>query len=396
MKRQCKHFGLCGGCLFQDVPYPQQLRNKENSLKDLVEKSGFAAVEIKPINFFPEWFYRNKMEFTFYQEYDRVILGLHLRQRKRQVFDVEECLISSADTALILEKVRDFARRHNYCAYHKFHHRGFLRHLIIRETKFTHQLMLGLVTSSELNLHADDFVSAMLALPLRAKIHSLYWVINDSHGDAVIFQKTKLLYGDSFISELLEKYNFRIYIDSFFQTNSAGVKALYKHVSQYALALKDKFASPQGKVLDLYCGAGGIGLFLSSQAQFIWGVEVNKASVENAVVNARINNVTNLSFVCKDVKQFLAQDSLKGNIEFVVVNPPRCGLNAKIKSSLLKIDAAALLYSSCNPATLLSDVQDLSSGYSLVSLEPLDFFPHTAHLEVAAVLIRKTKTAAAG
>ncbi|MFH1768212.1 MAG: 23S rRNA (uracil(1939)-C(5))-methyltransferase RlmD, partial [Candidatus Omnitrophota bacterium] len=366
----CRHFGLCGGCRYQDIPYQEQLAKKEERLKELIRESN-QAIECRPINSFPQWFYRNKMEFTFSGEKEAVICGLHTKEKKRIVFDLNECLIFSRDTAVLVEAVKEFVNNRKYSPYNKFSHQGFLRHLIVREGKFSDELMLGIVTSGQDGFDAQGFVDRMLSLPLNKKPRSIYWIVNDSFGDAVTFEKKNLLYGEAFITEELAGFKFKISIDSFFQTNPYGIEELYKKIVAYALLSKED------SVLDLYCGSGAIGIFLAKKAKSVLGVEVDSAAIAAAVANARTNGVDNISFVCGDTNRFLAENNLAGKISLIVANPPRCGLSKKMKAKLLDTDVPYMFYSSCNPQTLFSDLGDLSFKYNTLFVEGFDFFPHT-------------------
>lgn len=381
---QCKHFDICGGCKTQDISYQNQLNLKVDRINNLMAKYGFKAA-IKPINHFNQWFYRNKMEFTFSCNGGGLVCGLHSKNNKREVFDLEECLIFSKDTPLLLSTIRDFAKKMGYLAYNKFSHLGFLRHLIVRETKFTDEIMIGIVTTSQDSLATENLVNLLKTLSLKKKIKSVYWIINDSFGDAVTFEQKNLIYGDNFITENLGNFTFKIYIDSFFQTNPLGIAILYDKLASYAPLNKTH------KALDLYCGAGSISLFLSSKADFVWGVEVSGAAIDNATGNAQQNNVKNTSFICNDVRKFLAQGTLINKIELVVVNPPRCGLAKKVKKRVMELKAPFVFYSSCNPNTFFEDLGDLSLNYNIEFIEPFDFFPHTPHMEVFAFLSRIKK-----
>ncbi|HDN86096.1 MAG TPA: 23S rRNA (uracil(1939)-C(5))-methyltransferase RlmD [Candidatus Omnitrophica bacterium] len=378
--RFCQHFSICGGCQYQDIPYFEQLKMKESQIKDMIDFFEL-SVELKPINSYREWFYRNKMEFTFGKEDSNLICGLHRKKEKRELFNLRECLIFSPCAEPILNKVREVLKD-RYLPYEKFSHRGFLRHLVIRETKFTDEIMIALVTTTQDKLDQEEFVKELVALKLEKKISSLFWILNDRVSDAVIFEEKRLLWGQPFITEKIANLNFRIFVDSFFQTNSYGITHLYKKIEEYAQLTGEE------RVLDLYCGVGSIGLFLARRAKFVWGVEIKKEIVENAIVNAQLNGIENISFICSDVKKFLVQKDIS-NIDIVVINPPRCGLSKKIKKYLLKMPSPRIFYSSCNPYTLFTDLKDFSSLYRIVFIEPFDFFPHTPHLECLAFLERK-------
>jgi tRNA/tmRNA/rRNA uracil-C5-methylase (TrmA/RlmC/RlmD family) len=268
----CKHFGICGGCRLQDIPYPEQLALKEKKIAELALR-GELNTTIKAINHFPFWYYRNKMEYTFSRDQGRLICGLHRQDQRRAVFNVEECPIFSEDLSVILNAVREFLASKNYAAYDTFTHQGFLRHLILRETKFTKQLMIALVTSSQDTLDEDGFLKSLQSVSLQNKIHSIFRITNDSFGDAVVFQQKKCLYQDDFIKENLDGISFRVYVDSFFQTNPHGITSLYRKLVDYAPLTR------QDKVFDFFCGMGTITLFLASKADFIWGVELEKSAV---------------------------------------------------------------------------------------------------------------------
>lgn len=378
----CRHFGKCGGCTFQDVPYQEQLRNKEKLLKELCV-SHELGVELKPINSFQEWFYRNKMEFTFaVDEQEKLICGMHKKKEKRKIFDLSECLIFSERIGELIEEVTGLFKG-KYAFYNTCTHKGFLRHLIVRETKFTNEIMIGLVTTSECDLATEDFLQCLLRLSFGSQIKSVYWIVNDSFGDAVTFEKKTLLYGDPFITEELNAYRFRIYIDSFFQTNVYGIKTFYAKIFRYA------HLSGIEKIIDLFCGAGGIGIFLAEKARFIWGVELKEEIVKNARANAELNKIENISFICSDSRKFLATRDVS-DIDIMVINPPRCGLSKKMKRRMLSVSPLTIFYSSCNPHTLCADLKDISSHYRIAFMEPFDFFPHTPHMECLSLLRRKT------
>ncbi len=376
----CKHFPSCGGCRFQDVSYSQQLADKQKKIRAFLDEAGIDT-ELKEINHFEPWYYRNKMEFTFsHDESGDLVCGLHLKTQKRKVFNATECLIFSPHTGMLLDCLRISLAGQK--AYDKFSHQGFLRHLIVRRTHFTNQLMLGLVTSSQGELDSEGLRKMLSALDNDVQINSLYWITNDSLGDAVTFQKKELLAGESFITERLGDLDFRIYIDSFFQVNPQGIKILYEKIRHYA------GLNGTEKILDLYCGVGSIGLFLARDVQYVWGVELKQEIVENAKVNAEINNIDNISFICTDVRRFLGDCDISG-IDIMVLNPPRCGLSKKIKRKVLRLKPPRIFYSSCNPQSLCDDLKDLSESYRVQFVEPFDFFPHTPHVECLTFLERK-------
>jgi len=379
----CKHFSECGGCRFQDIPYQQQLAVKESRVKDLATAYKIDT-EIKPINASCPEYYRNKMEFSFANQ-KGLVCGLYSKLEKRKVVDIEECLIFSPDLVKIIKAIKDFLKEKKHSVYDKYSHQGFLRYLIIRETKFTKDIMIGIVTSSSEALEVKEFVKALTSLKLKATIKSIYQIISDSFSDAVVFDKKELLYGEDFIEERLDDLTFRIGIDTFFQVNPYAIVDFYKKIRDYA------GISSTEQVLDLFCGVGSIGMFLARDAKFVWGVEREKEIVDIAWQNAKINKIDNISFFAADSRKFLnTQGAFYKNTDFLIINPPRCGLSPKIIRAILRLEPKNIVYSSCNPEALFRDLEGLIDQYNLDFIEPFDFFPHTPHLEVLSFLSRKS------
>jgi len=375
----CKHFSECGGCRFQDIDYPSQLATKEDKIKEL-SASLDVPVYPRPIRSGEPWYYRNKMEFSF-ADNGRICCGLYSKRKKRQLVDIEECLIFSPDAQPILAAVKDFAIKNNYPVYDKYSHQGFLRNLLIREAKFTQQLMVGIVTSSAQNFEQAEFVEVLRGLKLKSEIKSVFQIINDSLSDAVIFQEKKLLYGEPWITEELGEFKFKVGVDSFFQVNPHLAIQLYKTIKDAVKLSRDE------QVLDLFCGLGSIGINLAKGAKFVWGVEMAKEIIDLAWENVKLNQINNISFFVSDARNFLnAQGAFYKNTDLLVVNPPRPGLSHKLIRQILRLNPKKIIYSSCNPTALFLDLKELLGQYKLEFVEPFDFFPHTAHLETLAFL----------
>lgn len=378
----CKHFLECGGCSFQDIPYEEQLAAKEDKIRELIS-SYKIEVPLKPINHSRLEYYRNKMEFSFADQ-KGVVCGLYSKREKRKVVDIEECLIFSPDLGEVLKVVKDFIKKKKHSVYDKYSHQGFLRYLIIRETKFTKEIMIGIVTSNSEVLDIKEFVRVLTSLKLKSTIKSIYQIISDSFSDAVVFDKKELLYGEPFIKERLDDLTFRIGIDTFFQVNPYAIVDFYKKIRDYARV------SSTEQVLDLFCGVGSIGMFLARDAKFVWGVEREKEIVDIAWQNAKINKIDNISFFAAASRKFLnTQGAFYKNTDFLILNPPRCGLSSKIVRAILRLEPKNIIYSSCNPEALFRDLEWFRDQYNLDFIEPFDFFPHTPHLEVLSFLRRK-------
>ena len=378
----CKHFHECGGCRFQDVSYREQLAAKQDKVKELAFAHKINT-EIKPINPSIPEYYRNKMEFTFAGQ-GGIVCGLYSKKEKRKVIDIEECLIFSPDLEKILKAIKEFVKIKKYPAYNKFTHQGFLRYLIVREAKFTKEIMIGIVTSSTEVLDSEELIKVLIFLKLKSTIKSVYQIVSDSFSDAVVFDKKELLYGKPFIEEKLDDLTFRIGIDTFFQVNPRMIVDFYKKIREYAGLSSEK------QVVDLFCGVGSIGMFLARDAKFVWGVEKEAGIVDMAWQNARINKIENISFFAADSKKFLnAHGAFYKDTDFLIINPPRCGLSLKIIKAIIRLRPKVILYSSCNPQALFTDLEGLLTENNLDFIEPFDFFPHTPHLEVLSILKRK-------
>lgn len=378
----CKHFSECGGCRFQDIPYKEQLAVKEDKVRKLIS-SYKIETPLKPINHSHLEYYRNKMEFSFAGQKE-IVCGLYSKKEKRKVVDIEECLIFSPDLGEIIKPIKEFVRKKKHSVYDKYSHQGFLRYLIIRETKFTKEIMIGIVTSGSEILDVKGFVKVLTSLKLKSTIKSIYQIISDSFSDAVVFDKKELLYGDPFIEERLDDLTFRIGIDTFFQVNPYAIVDFYKKIRDYANL------SSTEQVLDLFCGVGSIGMFLARDAKFVWGVEREEEIVDIAWQNAKINKIENISFFAANSRKFLnTQGVFYKNTDFLILNPPRCGLSAKIIRAILRLEPKNIIYSSCNSETLFRDLEGFLGQYSLDLIEPFDFFPHTPHFEVLSFLRRK-------
>ncbi|MDD4294736.1 MAG: 23S rRNA (uracil(1939)-C(5))-methyltransferase RlmD [Candidatus Omnitrophica bacterium] len=378
----CKHFGICGGCSFQDIPYSQQVTTKKNRVEALIKKYGIKTLT-KEVNTFDTWFYRNKMEFTFFEKDSGIICGFHEKENKRQVTALSECPISFSDTDVILSAVCAFAQKNGYSAYNKYSHKGFLRNLIIRQSKFTKQTMIVLVTTDEIEFNVEKYKEMIISIPCEYPVNSVYRVVNNSWSDAVVFEKKEHIWGEEYIVEKINDLKFKIGPDTFFQVNPKGMSSLYSKIMLYADLTRKK------RILDLYCGAGGIGMGLAKKADFVWGVELSPDIVKFAQENAEQNNIKNITFIAQDVRLFLnTQDNTDKKIDLVVVNPPRGGLSQKVIRAIKRLLPSKLIYSSCNPEALCRDLKEFSDQYTIEFVEPFDFFPHTKHLECLAVLTK--------
>jgi len=385
-KPVCSHFGLCGGCSWQDLKYKEQLKFKTNQVKESLKHiGGFSDFPIQEALGSDEiFYYRNKMEYAFAPDADQqLILGLHPRGRFDKVFDLKECFLQSENANQIVDFVRRSAKEKKLIPYDLKTRSGFLRFLTIREGKNTDMTMVNLVTNKGEFPFKDEFSSKLLSnFPF---IKSIVRNINSKLANIAIGEEEELLGGERTITEKLGKFKFEVSSNSFFQTNTHQAEKLYEIVLDMADLKGDE------SVLDLYCGTGTISIFLSQNAKKVIGVESVEESVENAQRNAGLNNVTNCEFVCGEVKKVLAQLVDDKKIpDLVVVDPPRAGLHKHVVKSLVSMKPPKIIYVSCNPSTLARDLKILCEEcYELDRVQPIDMFPHTYHIETVVKLTPK-------
>lgn len=384
----CPHFGRCGGCSFQDLSYPEQLRQKEKHLREVLKphfSSNYRYLEIEEILPSPaQYFYRNKMEFSFGQSGREIFLGLRektlpgRRPHGKKVVPLEVCHLSTPLTEKIFRAVCDLASKTGLPAFDLESKKGYFRHLVIREGKRTGELMLLLVTTSQAEAEAEEFTAAILAAA--PELTSFWWVENDRISDVVALEKTRLVYGREAIEEKLLNFRFRIYPGSFFQTNPLAAEMVYARIQEEARRLRTQSA------LGLYCGSGAIEICLSKAAAEVVGVDWDPANIRTANENLAGNNVKNVCFKESSVEEALPEIS-RGSFDLLLIDPPRAGLSPRSLKQIVGLKIPALIYVSCNPATLARDLKILAdSGYKINRLTPVDFFPHTPHLEVIAYL----------
>jgi 23S rRNA (uracil-5-)-methyltransferase RumA/MAF protein len=386
----CEHFGLCGGCSFQDLEYNEQLHQKIIYLLHVLKEyfpSNYRYLELEEILPSPdEYFYRNKMEFSFGEANGEVFLGLKEKirnrehKREKKVVHLEKCYISTPLTEKIFPVFSEFVRKSGLPVFDLQTRQGFFRHLVIREGKQTGELMLLLVTTSLAKIQLDDLTQDLLRLVPELK--SFWWVENDRIADVVAFEKIHLIYGQQAIEENLLGFRFKIYLASFLQTNPKAAELVYSRIVEEARKFRTQSA------LGLYCGSGAIEICLSRVAGEVVGVDWDAANIKAAEENARINNLKNVRFRESPVEAVLPE-IYRGAFDLLIIDPPRAGVSLKGLKQIVSLKIPNIFYVSCNPVTLARDLQVLiDSGYQITRLSPLDFFPHTAHLEVLAFLSR--------
>lgn len=399
----CKHFGLCGGCLYQSIPYEKQLEIKaeqvRNLMKPVFERHGqelvFDGVVPSPVS----CGYRNKMEYTFGDEVKDgdLALGMHKRGSFHDIVTVEDCRIADQDFAAILKAVLAFFQTRQIPYYHRMRHTGYLRHLLVRKTAMTEEIMVDLVTSSAYGaVESDDvvmqeteaemlekFTEMLCGLSLKGKLTSVLHTYNDSLADVVQNDRTDLLYGRDYIVENLLGLQFKITPFSFFQTNSKGAEVLYSIARDYIGETKGC------RVFDLYSGTGTIAQILAPAAGSVIGVEIVEEAVEAAKENAARNGLDNCTFLAGDVLKVL--DTIEEKPDLLVLDPPRDGIHPKALPKIVdSIRVKRLIYISCKPTSLARDLEIFfSHGYEVKKMCSIDMFPSTGNVETICQLVLK-------
>lgn len=392
----CVHFGICGGCKWQMLPYEKQLEYKEQEVRDVMQRIGrLTGVPVLSILGSEKTIhYRNKLEFTFSNrkylpsdelkalgedEWPGGALGYHVPRLYDKIIDIYECWLMDDVNNEVRNSLRDYALENNLSYYDIKEHKGFLRNIILRYCN-TGELMVNLVFGEDDQPEIKKIADYLLEkVP---SITTLLYTINKKWNDSIYDLDPQIISGKGYVIEMLEEFKFKISPKSFFQTNTKQAEVLYKVVKDFA-ALTGKET-----VYDLYCGTGSIGIFLSRNAGKIIGVDVIEDAITDAKENALLNELEGTSFFAGDVIEVCNDEffGLHGQPDVVIIDPPRAGLHPKLVQKLLEIAPPKMVYVSCNVATQARDLQLLSEKFAVEKLQPVDMFPHTHHIECVALL----------
>ena len=381
IREVCRDKDICGGCVYQGVPYEEQLSNKFGEVKGLLDKKDIRYGELLPIEGA-----RNKMEYTFgdMEKNGPMTLGMHKKKHFMSIVTVDQCQLVHEDFNVILRGVLEFASSRGYTHYHKKAHKGLMRHLIVRRGIRTGELLVNVVTSSEDGFDENAFVEMIRALPLENQVVGILRTINDRLADAVYCDELRVLWGRVYYNEEILGLKFKVSAFSFFQTNVDAVERLYS----YAVSLIEDFENKE--VFDLYCGTGTITQVLARKAKEVIGIELVEEAVEAAKANAALNGLDNCRFLAGDVFEVL--DSLPDKPEVIVVDPPRVGISSNALEKIIGYGVKQIVYISCNPKSLADNLYYMQYyGYEIKSVKPFDNFPGTKHTECVAVLEKVEK-----
>jgi len=393
----CRHADVCGGCTWQHLPYSEQIRIKEDQVKDHISR--IAQLDpslVKPIiGCDQEFYYRNKMEYSFgtrrwlsreeieqeeYVDDTGLAAGLHAPGRFDKILDLRECHLQDPVSFQILDQVRSYCMMHDIPAFDTLANEGEMRHLVIRNSHATGELMVDLVTFTD-NRERIDRLAAHLAETF-SEITTIIHTVNDRPSPTATGRQ-RVITGSGTITDSIGGYNFRIDPDAFFQTNTQQAEILYREARSF-------IGPEQPDVLfDLYCGVGTLSLYMSDLARKVVGIELSDVAVRNARSNARSNGVENVEFFEGDMKDTFNDELLEktGKPDCIITDPPRAGMHPDVIRQLKELKTDRIVYVSCNPSTMARDLQMLSDTYQVESVQPVDMFPQTWHIEAVTKLI---------
>lgn len=394
----CPHFGMCGGCTYQTVPYEKQLDMKLTQVKKLIsdaigaeKEAGYEFIGIHGSPKKSE--YRNKMEFSFGDEYKDgpLALGMHKRGSFYDLVTVSDCQIVDEDFRTILKATLDYFSKDNIPYFHRATHKGYLRHLLVRKATKTGEIIVDLVTTTQTEGFNEEELLAgfryeLLTRHYDGRFKGVLHTKNDSVADVVKNEGTEVLYGDSYFYEELLGLKFKITPFSFFQTNSLGAEVLYETAREFILG--DDKDSLNGKtVYDLYSGTGTIAQLMAPVCKEVVGVEIVEEAVCAAKENAALNGLDNCKFIAGDVLKVL--DEIEEKPDYIILDPPRDGIHPKAIGKIIEYGVENMVYISCKPTSLARDLQIfMNRGYRVEKICCVDMFPNTYHIETIVALHR--------
>lgn len=385
----CSIFPACGGCMYQTMSYEEQMKMKGGQVKEILDAAIEGSYEFEGVKASPQEFaYRNKMEFSFGDEYKDgpLSLGLHKKGSTYDVLTASDCKLVHEDLTKILACVLNYFKERNVGYYKKMQHVGYLRHLLLRRGAQTGEILVNLVTTTQEEHDLAPLVEALLVLHLEGKIVGILHILNDSLSDVVQSDETRILYGQDFFYEKLLDMDFKITPFSFFQPNTKGAEILYKTVREYIGDIHNM------TVFDLFSGTGTIAQVLAPVAKQVIGVEIVEEAVEAAKENAEHNGLSNCKFIAGDV--FKVLDEIEEKPDVIVLDPPRDGIHPKALPKILDYGVDKIVYISCKVTSLARDLEMIQArGYQVEKCTAVDQFCQTVHVETVVKLVRKTPDA---
>lgn len=397
---RCRHAKVCGGCSWQHIPYEKQLQFKTKQVRDHMERIGEldGAIVKDGLGADREFYYRNKMEYSIssrrwlteeeiqrdeFVDDSAFAAGLHAPGRFDKILNLKECHLQVPESFQILDFVRSWCIENSIEPYDTFENTGFMRHVMIRNSHYTDDFMVNLVTYQNDQETIKKMSDALLEeFPF---ITTVVNNINDTKSPTAVGRIEKIIYGPGFIVDKIGDFTFKIHPNAFFQTNTAQAEKLYQIARDYAELSEGDI------VYDLYCGVGTLSLFMSGPAKHVVGIELVDVAVENAKFNATENEVENVSFIKGDMKDVFTEEITNqyGAPDVLITDPPRAGMHPDVVQRLCELKVPRLVYVSCNSSTMARDLKELKKVYDIEEVQPVDMFPQTYHIEAVAKLTLK-------
>ncbi|MFV0518816.1 MAG: 23S rRNA (uracil(1939)-C(5))-methyltransferase RlmD [Lachnospirales bacterium] len=382
---KCSDFDFCGGCTFQNITYEIELKIKESMVLNLFIENNISYENYLGIKKSPEVSgYRNKMEYSFGDNGKDTPISLGMRKRNSfyETVTANYCNIVDDDYNTILNGVVTFFRNTDEKFYHKMTKEGTLRHLLVRKGKHSNEILIALITTSEYNGDLEKFKEMILNLKLEGIITGIIHIENNAIADVVKCDKLTMLYGRDFIYDSIFDIKFKISIFSFFQTNTLGAESLYSIVRDFIGEQKESV------VFDLYCGTGTISQIVASVSKKVVGVEIVEEAIESAKVSALENGIKNIDFYADDVLRAL--DYIVDKPDFIILDPPRDGINPKAIEKIINYNVDKIIYVSCKPTSLVRDLKIfIENGYKVEKIVLQDMFARTYHVETVCLITKK-------
>ncbi|MFP4698246.1 MAG: 23S rRNA (uracil(1939)-C(5))-methyltransferase RlmD, partial [Eubacteriales bacterium] len=374
---KCSIANKCGGCQIQHLNYKEQLRFKENKVKNTLERiGGFSNININPIiGMEKPFYYRNKTQVPVGQDKEGNIKIGYYATRSHNIIETEQCYIGDPINEQIINVIKEFMIENNITGYNEQKHKGLIRHILIRSGYITKDVMVCIIINGNKLPHSEKLITKLIEVP---NIKSICLNINKEKTNVILGNQLIILWGKPYIEDYIGQVRYQISPLSFYQVNPMQTEKLYQKALEYAGLTGNEI------VWDIYCGIGTISLFLAKKAKKVYGVEIVEAAIKDAETNAEINNINNVEFYTGKAEEILPRkynaEDIKADV--IVVDPPRKGCDEELLNTIIKMQSHKVVYVSCDPATLARDLKYLvKRGYELMEVQAVDMFPHTVHVE---------------
>lgn len=381
IKEDCNTYKRCGGCDLRHIDYKYTLKMKQDIVQNLVNKTLKRPIEVnETIGMEKPYYYRNKLQYPVGEDKEgKATMGVFAK-RTHEIIPVEDCFIQNKQAQNVAKEILKIINEEDISAYDEKLQTGKIRHIIVKIGIYTNEIMCILVTNEE-NIGNEEMIVEKI-ISKYPEVKTIVKNINQKNTNVILGNKNVILYGNGYIKDKLGEYQFKISTMSFYQTNPIQTEILYKKAIEYANLNKEDI------LCDLYCGIGTIGIFASKYVKKVYGIEIVEEAIENAKENAKMNQVENIEFMAGDVEKVFEKMLKEKNIvpTVIIVDPPRRGLDNHTINTIMSLDVKKLVYISCNPATMVRDLNLLEEKYSVNEIQPVDMFPFTSNVECVAVL----------